>query len=443
MKDILKTKKMKLVTALIIVFIFANVYTFIKVRISNLDLPKGKIVFSSGIDGDDEIYTMNIDGTHLKQLTKNSATTVDTATDDEPSLSPDGKKVVFVSSRQGQDSELIYGYRGKVIGAGSSKTGTSDIYIMDSDGANQIPLTYQGLNSNPFFSPDGKNIIFTASRSRKLLEEIMNVYGNNRRILDINPGHCRFSPDSKKIYDTFQCDLSVMDIDGTNRTRLTNLLISEEAKRDPRKRNMVIYDLIFSPDGEKIAFVLKEEKGEFIGEFYNITKFYTMNIDGSDLREVHKIDCLYLDRQYISEDNERGRFCSIDRLRYSPDGRSIIFIADLTYKRGIFLFNLQNRSVKELTYKKKIWGEILDFAFTQDGKRIVFVADIYPRNYVLHALILRNIRAYINYYLFRKSTPFYDNKYLCIMDIDGKNYRRIAKLPEGTELGRDFIHWEK
>ncbi|MDO9065537.1 MAG: hypothetical protein Q7U96_00440, partial [Chloroflexota bacterium] len=138
---------------------------------------------------------------------------------------------------------------------------------------------------------------------------------------------------------------------------------------------------------------------------------------------------------------ERGKFCDIKQLQYSPDGQSIIFIADLTYKKGIYLLNLQDGSVKELTYRKKIWRSILDFVLTPDGKKIVFVADIYPRNYVVHALVLRNIKAYINYYLFRKSTPFYDNKYLCIVDLDGKNYRRIAKLPEGTDLGRDFIHW--
>jgi len=42
-------------------------------------------------EGDYEIFKMNPDGTGLKQLTKNAVG------DFEPTLSPDGQKVVYVS----------------------------------------------------------------------------------------------------------------------------------------------------------------------------------------------------------------------------------------------------------------------------------------------------------------------------------------------------------
>ena len=60
----------------------------------------GKIVFVSqrttgtGVDnptGDSEVFTVNPDGTGLKQLT------VNTADDREPVLSPDGRKVAYTS----------------------------------------------------------------------------------------------------------------------------------------------------------------------------------------------------------------------------------------------------------------------------------------------------------------------------------------------------------
>lgn len=424
----LKTNKMKLIVVLIALFTLFQVYKFIKVRISNMDLPKGKIVFSSDADGDIEIYTTNINGTNFKQLTKNSATNIDSASDDDPSFSPDGEKIVFTSSRQGQDTEFIYDYRGRIIGSGSSKTGTSDIYIMDSDGSNQMPLTYQGLDSNPFFTPDGKRIVFESNKPASI--RMLDISNSNQTVLNFGGGQVRFSPDGKKIFDNFQHDLSVADIGGTNRIKLTHFSDSTEVKRDKKNQVGIVFNL--SPNGKKIVFIIDEtwsvDSGGPINNYYNLFRIYNLNTDGSDLKEI-----------YTFRPKTLG---SISKFRYSPDGNNIIFIENHG-TCGIYSLNLLRKFVVNLIGEKENWEEILDFTFSPNGKRIIFVANIYPKNYYFHAVILRNIRAYINYYLFRKSTPFYDNKYLCIMDIDGKNYRRIARLPQGTELGRDFIHWEE
>src|SRR5436305_10206918 len=75
--------------------------------------PDGKkIAFESNRSGNFEIYTMDIDGAHIKQLTN------DTAFDGTPAWSPDGKQIVFASER---DSD-------------------PEIYIMNVDGSNQKRL---------------------------------------------------------------------------------------------------------------------------------------------------------------------------------------------------------------------------------------------------------------------------------------------------------------
>jgi Tol biopolymer transport system component len=78
-----------------------------------------KIVFISTHDGDPEIFLMNADGTGLKKLTDN------TAVDAAPSWSPDGRKIVFTSDRGG----------------------SFELYRMNSDGSQQqlIPTSVEGM----------------------------------------------------------------------------------------------------------------------------------------------------------------------------------------------------------------------------------------------------------------------------------------------------------
>lgn len=440
--SLLKMKKIRYITIFIFAFILFQFYKFVKIRITNLDLPKGRIVFSSDIDGDNEIFTMNINGSGLRQLTKNSATKTSTATDDEASFSYDGKRIVFRSSRaEKQNYRIITDARGRPIGEEFSG-GSTDIYIMDSDGKNQIPLTYNTLSSHPFFSPDGEKIIFdTLLKDNYNLVKMIDMGSRKERILNFGGGLVEFSYDGKKMFDNFQSDVSVVDIDGTNRKRITHF-------NDDRQSKLGI-NFVISADSNKLAAITIETKKPYgpdsVKNFYNIFEFYTMSIDGSNLEKIYRIDGSVLDRLYRAADDRetsKGRPGHIWQFKFSLDGRYIIFHADFIFKKGIYLLNLENKTVINLTAEKENWDKILDFTFTPDSKKIVFIADIYPQNYYLHAVIIRNIKAYINSLLFRRSTPYYDNKYLCIMDIDGKNFRKIAKLPVGSEFGRDFIHWD-
>ncbi len=85
------------------------------------NIPSGIIAFYSDRDGNPEIYTMLSDGSQETRLTN------DPAFDDSPAISPDGSKIVFLSSRNDPKPsfpDLAY-----------------DIYVMNIDGTNLKRLT--------------------------------------------------------------------------------------------------------------------------------------------------------------------------------------------------------------------------------------------------------------------------------------------------------------
>ena len=84
---------------------------------------QARIAFVSDRDGNFEIYVMDADGGNQHRLTNNRH-----AMTCLPSWSPDGKRIVFFSDRDGHP-HVIPGWF------------TSEIYVMDADGGNQQKLT--------------------------------------------------------------------------------------------------------------------------------------------------------------------------------------------------------------------------------------------------------------------------------------------------------------
>jgi Tol biopolymer transport system component/DNA-binding winged helix-turn-helix (wHTH) protein len=100
-----------------------------------------------------------------------------TQLDEGPNISPDGKKIVFQSSR----------------GSG----GSFEIWMADSDGSNQVQLTNfrSGLVGTARWSPDGKWISFGREGVY-----VMSVNGGVPRKLDVCLGISSWSHDGKSIY---------------------------------------------------------------------------------------------------------------------------------------------------------------------------------------------------------------------------------------------------
>lgn len=101
--------------------------------------------------------------------------------DAEGSYSPDGQWLVFSSTRQAYDHELS-AFERKTLADNPSSF--AEIYIMRADGSGQRRLTTApGYDGGPFFTPDGKRIVWRRFDMQGLIADVwtMNPDGSDAR----------------------------------------------------------------------------------------------------------------------------------------------------------------------------------------------------------------------------------------------------------------------
>ena len=277
---------------------------------------QAQIAFMSKRDGrlNPEIYAMDADGKNQQRLTNNPHD------DWDPSWSPDGKRIVFFSNRDGH-----------VMGG----IPTFEIYVMDADGKNQQRLTnHPNDDRSPSWSPDGKQIAFVSNRDGHVIGGIptfeiyvMAADGKNQQRLtenrhgDWNPS---WSPDGKRIVFSSRRDghfigdfgiteeIYVMDADGKNQQRLTE-----------NRQNDLLPS--WSPNGERIAFA-SDEKGNF--ENFEI---YVMDANGGNQQRLT---------------NNRGDDWNPS---WSPDGERIAFMSKRNGNAEIYVMDADGGNPQNLT----------------------------------------------------------------------------------------------
>ena len=135
--------------------------------------PDGRIVYDVLDNNRQHILISNSDGSNVQQLTPNDSN------DTRPSISPDGRFVVFTSDR----------------------TGYNKVWRMDIDGSNQILLgPSEGVAAGPRFGPDGQSVLFDWQRGdSKLVGSIPLAGGETVELPPYSPTYWAISPDGKKV----------------------------------------------------------------------------------------------------------------------------------------------------------------------------------------------------------------------------------------------------
>ena len=116
----------------------------------------GRIVFTSARSNDLEVWSMEQDGTDLKQLTSH------VGYDGGPFYSHDGSKIVYrcaVFDSPAEESAAV-----KLLEQNVVEPKHLEIMVMDRDGKNPRQITSNGkANFAPYFTPDDKAIVFASN----------------------------------------------------------------------------------------------------------------------------------------------------------------------------------------------------------------------------------------------------------------------------------------
>ena len=137
--------------------------------------PDGRVVYtssSSSAGGNPNIWIANADGTGQKQLTADASSNI------RPTVSPDGRYVVFVSDR----------------------AGAQNIWRIDIDGRNPTRLTNGQRDLSPHCSPDGRWVFYTSTTSGKQRVTRVPIEGGGSvPLTDYTSSDPAVSPDGKQI----------------------------------------------------------------------------------------------------------------------------------------------------------------------------------------------------------------------------------------------------
>ena len=157
-----------------------------------------RLAFSSTRDGNPEIYIVNRDGSGLRRVTNHPSIDI------TPTWSPSGTQIAFTSDRSGTPQIYVVGADGLNLSkktfesycdrptwspapfneiAYASKSGPGfDIRVLDLSTGQTKSLTFgEGTNESPAFSPNGRHLVFTSTRSGKAQVFTMARDGKNVR----------------------------------------------------------------------------------------------------------------------------------------------------------------------------------------------------------------------------------------------------------------------
>lgn len=171
-----------------------------------------------------DLYTSRVDGSDLRPITSVKGY------DAEATASPDGSRLVFTSTRNGD----------------------LDLYTCRPDGSDTRQLTTKvGYDGGAFFSPNGQQLVYRSFHPRTVTE-----LATYRSLL------------KQGLFKPTWLEIMMMDVGGTNQHAVTNL-------------GAASFCPFFFPDGKRIIFASNHQASK-----QRQFDLWAVNTDGTDLERV-------------------------------------------------------------------------------------------------------------------------------------------------------------
>jgi len=237
---------------------------------------QGEIVVASSRSGRFQLYS--VERSNLAQMRK---VVDDTATANEPAFSPDGSRIAFVSTRDGQpeiyvmdadgsnvarltnspapDGDPSFTADGQAVAFHSPRTGHRQVFMQSITSSDAIQLTHEPAdNSQPAVSPDGETIAFVSTRDGNDDIWLMSRDGSNQRNFTKSAQVRERSP-------RFMRDGSLAFLlEGKNGGRTATQVVKADlatGRLTPLTgTDLLITDFAVSPAGDLVALVVSVQK---------------------------------------------------------------------------------------------------------------------------------------------------------------------------------------
>lgn len=210
--------------------------------------------YSWDYDEQMDIFSATQDGLNLKRLTDAPGY------DAEGAYSPDGSKIVFSSLRGAFPFEKLSPQQRKLYEADPASF--AEIYIMNADGTDQQQLTDKaGYDGGPFFSADGKRIIWRRFEESGVIADVysMNLDGSDTRRIT------RFESMSWAPYPHPSGEYIIFTSNKHGFENFELFIVDSEGKKQPARVTFTDgFDglPVFSPDGKKLCWTSGRTSGK-------------------------------------------------------------------------------------------------------------------------------------------------------------------------------------